>query len=277
MFSYYLMFIIFPVVWAVVSASVPVLATDTPGSATPSTITMIIPGVISPETSREITAVKLDKLQNRIIPGYEGVHVRSIIDCLILCGEDQECMSFFYQSLSKTCYLHTIVFISWNDTDNSESTSYYIVGDDKDCPLSKGYFHKRSLKFCYQIIYEQMNITNAVRTCREINGMFGFSFDLEVHNHLIAASEGSFILRKRKFWTGMEYDEVKGEFVFQYGIAPDFGRWVGNVGTANEGTTLQPDGGAGKCVDTAGESGWNWDVTECFRKRAFVCDYLGEF
>ena len=235
----------------------------------------IVPAEPEPGTPREIYAVMSDKLQGRIIPGYEGVDVRSLVDCLRLCGEDLGCMSVFYQSVSKTCYQHNIVFISWNDTVPSEGTSYYSVGD-ANCPLEQGYVHKRSLKFCYLIVKDSANTTNAARTCREASGLFGYTFDVDIYNHLVEAFEGSFILRKRKFWTGLEYSDVTDEFVFNSLNAPDFGRWVANEGTANEGTTLQPSGTAGQCVETERDNEWNWAVTECWRPRAYICDYQGQ-
>ena len=211
-------------------------------------------------------------MQGRIIPGYTGVEVRSLVDCLILCGVDYGCMSIFYQSQSRTCYKHSIVFISYRDTESSDDTSYYVVGTN-DCPVEQGYFHKRNFGLCYRIVKDSANASSAARTCDGLNGTFGITLDEEMYNHLMEEFEGSFILRQRKFWVGLGYSDLKGEFVFSSQDAPAFGRWLANNGTTNEGTTVQPDGVAGQCVVTDRETNWNWDVIDCNKKRAYVCGY----
>ena len=252
--------------------------TQSPLSVAASTIatTITIPIARSTEhdTSRDIYAVMTHTLQGRNIPGYDGMVVRSLVDCILLCGDNVECMSFFYQSQSKTCYPHTIVYYSYNDTVRSEFTSYYTVGD-ADCPLSKGYVHKRNLNFCYLIVSDAANATNAARTCSETNGVIGSDINLDVYTHLIEVFDGSFILRKRNFWTGLEYNEDNGIFVFNSLNAPEFGRWAANEGTELEESTVQPDGEVGQCVDADRNNGRHWNVMGCNKKRAFFCVYQG--
>lgn len=112
-------------------------------------------------TKRDLYAVKYDKLEGRVIPdaGLYYEKVSSKITCLSYCAPDPECMSFFYIKATQSCILHTIVYISQNDTVRSDSASYYIVGDKNKCPIDKGFFHKRSLNACYYVVTDGANLT----------------------------------------------------------------------------------------------------------------------
>ena len=215
-----------------------------------------------------ITAVRQDELQDRIIPGYTGVHVRSLVDCIALCGENLDCMSFFYQSVSSTCYLHDIVYVSRNDTEASENTLYYIVGVEKDCPLYTGYIHKRSFKFCWLIVTEAKSTSDATRTCIEKQGRFGFSYSPQLAGYIVQQLMGSSNLRQRKYWNGLKYDENTAEFLFHDGTPPEF--------TTTYGNTLPAAGEAGLCMDSDYNNALYSEVIPCSELRAFSCDYVGD-
>ena len=245
------------------------MATTTlgPGSTAPvimASVTTASTG--GPGPSTRITAIRQDDFQDRIIPGSTGEHVRSLVDCIALCGEDLDCMSFFYQTVSGTCYLHNIVYVSHADTEASENTLYYIVGVVADCPLYEGYIHNRRLDFCWLLITEAKNTTEASRACVERNGIFGFSYGLELASLIMQQLMGSSELRI-KYWNGVKYDTTDSIFLFHDGVTPELPFIPGNA--------LPADDGSGICMDTDYGNALYLEAIACSEARAFACEYVG--
>ena len=213
-------------------------------------------------TKQDIFAIKYDKFEGRVIPdaGLYYENVSSKITCLSYCATDRECMSFFYIKATQSCRLHTIVYISQNDTVKSDSASYYIVGDKNKCPIDEGFFHKRSLNACYYVVTDRANLTAAVRTCSEKDAQFGYPFSSDLYDHFNDVLTGSFLFRKREFWTGIVLEDGHTDYKFYSDNSiPNFSRWKES----------EPSGHL--CVVTSLEDNWQWESTGCDRSKAYVC------
>ena len=167
---------------------------------------------------------------------------------------------FLYLHIDKTCILHSIVYVSVRDTEPSDETSYYIVGNYKTCPLEQGFFHQRTLDICYQVFFDVANMTEASRNCSETGATFGFSINEEQYEHLTSLLNGSFIYRKRTFFTGIVLHD--NQYVFDYDkTVPEFVRWT-------DGEQFNEE-----CVGTSSDLGWAWETIPCRQSKAFVCWY----
>ncbi|MEW8546522.1 MAG: lectin-like protein [Candidatus Thiodiazotropha sp.] len=261
------------IMWAI-AACLAALATTTKGMmpapatfafatvlATTSTLGLGTFGT-APATKIDMFAEKSDKLEGRIIPeaGLTHENVSSKITCLSYCARDPECMSFFYIKATQTCILHTIVYVSMDDTVRSDGSSYYIVGNKNKCPIHKGFFHKRNLNACYYVVTDRANLTEAVSNCSEMDAEFGYPYSSALYDHFNDVLTGSFLYRKREFWTGIVRQEGLSTYAFysDYSI-PNFSRW----------SAAEPSGH--KCVVTSLEDNWQWESTECNRRKAYIC------
>ena len=239
----------------------------TTATAIPSTPAITGPWILgtalaTAHTKQDLFAIKYDKFEGRVIPdaGLYYENVSSKITCLSYCATDSECMSFFYIKATQSCILHTIVYISQNDTVKSDSASYYIVGDKNKCPIDEGFFHKRSLNACYYVVTDRANLTAAVRTCREKDAQFGYPFSSDLYDHFNDVLTGSFLFRKREFWTGIVLEDGHTDYKFYSDNSiPNFSRWKKS----------EPAGHL--CVVTSLEDNWQWESTGCDRSKAYVC------
>ena len=55
----------------------------------------------------------------------------SIIECTKTCSENDKCVSFFYNFISKHCVVHSKDFIFQNPSDSSSGWKYYVTRDGR--------------------------------------------------------------------------------------------------------------------------------------------------
>ena len=59
----------------------------------------------------------------------------SIIECARTCSENDKCVSYFYNSISKHCVMHSKDFIFQNPSGNSSGWKYYVTRDGRLCVI----------------------------------------------------------------------------------------------------------------------------------------------
>ncbi|XP_033728772.1 C-type Lectin CRL-like isoform X2 [Pecten maximus] len=150
-----------------------------------------------------------------------ALQTNSVVECAIECANNVSCESLSYHSTKGLCLLHSFLF-NVTTTEDDWKSYQYCRGN---CPTECGYVHNETLDWCYRLVVEKRNASQAAEFCRldgarqiKIN-----SLDRQLHIMDLLFSQGV-----RSVWIGGQSAEEDNNFVYEDGSPLSYFHWKSN-------------------------------------------------
>ncbi|XP_069108515.1 C-type mannose receptor 2-like [Argopecten irradians] len=181
-------------------------------------------------TTHGITGVYPQTTPGLVVPGNTSRHI-----CLILCGEDINCMSIFTNG-GQSCHLFYNGFVDNTVLSPGPGWNLYNVYSG-GCPFLKGYVENRKLNICYKLhLGGPLDAPSFKATCASEGGEFIRITSQEIQDHIetflsVTTSHSMVIIQGS--------DRIsKGTFQFEDGTPMVYFNWDDNEPNDPNGDTI---------------------------------------
>ncbi|XP_067684453.1 type-2 ice-structuring protein-like [Haliotis asinina] len=143
--------------------------------------------------------------------------------CVVLCLQNEACVSVFHRRQRRRCQLHDVLFLSPQDGEEEAGTVYYSVRTG-DCP--SGYVHNRLLNFCYQLHTDQKKYNVSVADCRSRGEYLAVIDSEEKQNHVTKQIQSSSDTNVSSYFIDGSDAAEEGQWVFHDGRKLTYKAWA---------------------------------------------------
>ncbi|XP_067684813.1 C-type lectin domain family 4 member E-like [Haliotis asinina] len=119
---------------------------------------------------------------------FEISNIYSRTRCVLLCLQNEACVSVFYRRQHRRCQFHDVLFMSPEDGEHENGTVYYSL-TTSSCPL--GYVHNRLLNICYQLHPDKIPYDNGLADCSSKGEHFVVIDSEDKQNHVVKQIKSS--------------------------------------------------------------------------------------
>ncbi|XP_046353299.2 uncharacterized protein LOC124133097 [Haliotis rufescens] len=102
--------------------------------------------------------------------------------CVLLCLQNEACVSVFHRRQHRRCQFHDVLFMSPEDGEEETGTEYYSLTTGA-CP--SGYIHNRILNFCYKLYPDNLPYDDGLADCMSRGEHFVAIDSADKQNHVV--------------------------------------------------------------------------------------------
>ncbi|XP_067684652.1 uncharacterized protein [Haliotis asinina] len=171
-------------------------------------------------------AVKWTGFDGRVVSEplmFEISNIYSRIQCVVLCLQNEACVSVFYRRQHRRCQLHDVLFMSPEDGEREAGAVYYSLTAG-DCPLE--YVHKRLLNFCYQLRLIIARRDGGLADCTSRGEHFVVIDSEDKQNHIVKQIKSSSGALKRNYFFDGSDAANEGKWILHDGRPMTYFAWA---------------------------------------------------
>ncbi|XP_071083232.1 perlucin-like [Haliotis cracherodii] len=142
--------------------------------------------------------------------------------CVLLCLQNEACVSVFHRRQYRRCQFHDVLFMSPGDGEEETGTEYYSLTTGA-CP--SGYVHNRLLNFCYQLHTDSTLHKKALADCACRGEHFVLIDSADKQKHIIKQTNSSSENRKKNFFIDGSDVAEEGKWVYHDGRPMTYFAW----------------------------------------------------
>ncbi|XP_067684816.1 alpha-N-acetylgalactosamine-specific lectin-like [Haliotis asinina] len=164
---------------------------------------------------------------------FEITNVYKSTRCVLLCLQNESCVSVFYRRQHRRCQFHDVLFMSPEDGEQENGTMYYSLTTGDCVP---GYIHNRLLNICYQLHLDKISYDDALADCTSRGEHFAVIDNADKQNHVVKQIKSSSAARTFSYFLDGSDAANEGQWVFHDGRPMTYFAWrSGNpTGSAGE-------------------------------------------
>ncbi|XP_067684742.1 perlucin-like [Haliotis asinina] len=153
---------------------------------------------------------------------FEMSNISSHTRCVLLCLQNEACVSVFYRRQHRRCQLHDVLFMSPEDGEHENGTMYYSLTTG-DCPY--GYVHNRLLNFCYQLHAHDVGYYDGLADCSSRGEHFVVIDSEDKQSHVVKQITSSSAAMAQNYFIDGSDAANEGQWVFYDGRPMTYFAW----------------------------------------------------